>query len=154
IIGILAGLTLIMGSIGAIAYKDIRQIVAYNVIIAVGFILVGLAVMTQEALEGAVYYLMHDMVAKSLLFLLAGTMITVTGEKRLDNMSGLIRNYPVFGWMFFIVMLSLAGVPPLSGFIGKVLVGQGAVEAGSYILLALGFISSIFVLYSLLRVFL
>lgn len=154
VIGILAGLTLIAGSIGAIAYKDIRQIVAYNVIIAVGFILVGLAVSTQEALEGSIYYLMHDMIAKSLLFLLAGTMIAVTGEKRFDYMSGLIRNYPAFGWMFFIVMLSLAGVPPLSGFLGKVLVGQGAVEAGSYILLALAFISSIFVLYSLLRIFL
>ncbi|MFD1606276.1 Na+/H+ antiporter subunit D [Oceanobacillus luteolus] len=153
-IGILAGATLIAGSIGAVAYKDIRQIVAYNVIIAVGFILVGLAVMTQEAFEGSIYYLMHDMIAKSLLFLLAGTMITVTGEKRFDNMSGLIRNYPAFGWMFFIVMLSLAGVPPLSGFIGKVLVGQGAIEAGSFILLALAFISSIFVLYSLLRIFL
>lgn len=69
-------------------------------------------------------------------------------------MSGLIRNYPLFGWMFFIVMLSLAGVPPLSGFIGKVLVGQGAVETGSYILLTLAFVSSIFVLYSLLRIFL
>lgn len=154
LIGILAAATLILGSIGAIAYKDIRQIVAYNVIIAVGFILVGLAVMTQEALEGSIFYLMHDMIAKSLLFLLAGTMITVTGERRFDNMSGLIRNYPTFGWMFFIVMLSLAGVPPLSGFIGKLLVGEGTIEVGSYILLALAFISSIFVLYSLLRIFL
>lgn len=153
-IGILAGLTLIGGSIGAIAYKDLRQIASYNVIIAVGFILIGLAVMTPAAIEGSVYYLMHDMIAKTLLFLLVGTMITVTGEKRFDNISGLIRNYPVFGWIFFIVMISLAGVPPLSGFIGKVLVGQGAVEAGSYVLLALAFISSIFVLYSLLRIFL
>ncbi|WP_405097754.1 Na+/H+ antiporter subunit D [Oceanobacillus sp. FSL H7-0719] len=153
-IGILAGLTLIGGSIGAIAYKNIQQIVSYNVIIAVGFILIGLAVMTPEAIEGSIYYLMHDMIAKTLLFLLAGTMLTVTGEKRFDFMSGLIRNYPAFGWIFFIVMLSLAGVPPLSGFIGKMLVGQGAVEAGSYILLALAFISSIFVLYSLLRIFL
>lgn len=154
IIGILAGLTLIGGSIGAVAYKDIRQIIAYNVVIAVGFILVGLAVATPIAMEGSIYYLMHDMIVKALLFLLAGTMITVTGETRIDYMSGLIRNYPLFGWIFFIVMLSLAGVPPLSGFIGKVLVGQGAVETGSYILLALAFISSIFVLYSLLRVFL
>lgn len=154
VIGVLAGLTIIGGSIGAIAYKDVRQIVSYNVIIAVGFILVGLAVMTQSAMEGAVFYLMHDMIAKSLLFLLAGTMITVSGETRLDNMSGLIRNYPVFGWIFFITMLSLAGVPPLSGFLGKVLVGQGAIEAESYILLALAFISSLFVLYSLARVFL
>ena len=154
IIGIMAGLTLIAGSIGAIAYKDIRQIVSYNVVIAVGFILVGLAVMTQEGFEGSIFYLMHDMIAKSLLFLLAGTMITVTGKKRIDEISGLIRNYPVFGWIFFIVMLSLAGVPPLSGFIGKVLVGHGTIETGSYVLLALAFISSIFVLYSLLRIFL
>src|SRR5699024_1199808 len=77
-----------------------------------------------------------------------------TGERKFNLMSGLIRNYPVFGWIFFIVMLSLTGIPPLSGFIGKVLVGQGAVDAGSYVLLALAFISSIFVLYSLLRVFL
>ncbi|MBN6205150.1 Na+/H+ antiporter subunit D [Ralstonia pickettii] len=153
-IGILAGLTLIGGSIGAIAYKNIQQIVSYNVIIAVGFILIGLAVMTPESIEGSIYYLMHDMIAKTLLFLLAGTMLTVTGENRFDYMSGLIRNYPAFGWIFFIVMLSLAGVPPLSGFIGKVLVGQGTIDAGSYILLALAFISSIFVLYSLLRIFL
>ena len=57
LIGIMAGLTLIGGSIGAIAYKNIRQIVVYNVVIAVGFILVGLAVATQSAIEGAIYYL-------------------------------------------------------------------------------------------------
>lgn len=153
-ITVLAALTLIGGSIGAVAYKDIRLIVTYNVVIAVGFILVGLAVATPEALEGSIYYLMHDMIVKALLFLLAGTMISVTGTTRIDEMSGLIRNYPLLGWMFFIVMLSLAGVPPLSGFIGKVLVGQGTIETGSYILLALAFLSSIFVLYSLLRVFL
>ena len=154
IIGVMAAITLIGGSIGASAYKDIRQIVAYNVIIAAGFILVGLVTGTEEALEGSIYYLIHDMIVKALLFLLAGTMITATGTARIDKISGLIRNYPLFGWMFFIVVLSLAGIPPLSGFIGKVLVGQGAVETGSYILLALAFLSSIFVLYSLLRVFL
>lgn len=154
LIGLLAGLTLIGGSIGAIAYKDIRQIVSYNVVIAVGFILVGLAVATPEAIEGSIYYLMHDMIVKALLFLLAGTMITLTGNSRIDYMSGLIRNYPTLGWLFFIVTLSLAGIPPLSGFIGKILVGEGAVVSGSYILVTLAFLSSIFVLYSLLRVFL
>lgn len=154
IIGILAGLTLIGGSIGAVAYKDIRLIVSYNVVIAIGFILVGLAVMTTTAMEGTIYYLIHDMIVKTLLFLLAGTMITLTGKTKIDQMSGLIRNYPSLGWMFFIVMFSLAGIPPMSGFIGKVLVGEGAADAGSYLLLALAFISSIFVLYSLLKVFL
>ena len=150
----MAGLTLIGGSIGAIAYNDIRQIVAYNVVIAVGFILVGLAISTQTAIEGSIYYLVHDMIVKALLFLLAGTIIALTGTGKIDKMSGLIRNYPLLGWLFFIVILSLAGIPPFSGFIGKVLIGQGAIQTGSYVLLALAFISGIFVLYSLLRIFL
>src|SRR5690625_994940 len=153
LVGIMAGITLIGGSIGAIARTDIRQIVSYNVVIAVGFILIGLAVSTTAAIEGSIYYLIHDMIVKAMLFLLAGTMITLTGATKFDEMSGLIRNYPSLGWLFFIAMFSLTGVPPLSGFIGKVLVGQGAIESGSYILLALGFISSIIVLYSLLRIF-
>jgi len=153
LIGIMAGITLIGGSIGAIARTNIRQIVSYNVVIAVGFILVGLAVSTTTALEGSIYYLIHDMIVKAMLYLLAGTMIHLTGTAKFDEMSGLIRNYPSLGWLFFLAMFSLTGVPPLSGFIGKILVGQGAIEVGSYILLALGFVSSIIVLYSLLRIF-
>ena len=153
LIGILAGLTIIGGSIGAIASNNIRQIVTYNVVIAVGFIIAGLAISTTTAIEGSIYYLIHDMIVKALLFLLAGTIITLTGTAKLDKMSGLIRNYPLLGWLFFITMISLAGIPPFSGFIGKILMGLGAVESGSYVLLGLGFISSIFVLYSLLRVF-
>lgn len=153
IIGIMAALTLIGGCIGAIAYTNIRHIVAYNVIIAVGFILIALAVMTVPAFEGAIYYLMHDMIMKALLFLLAGSMIYLTKSERMDEMSGLIRNYPALGWMFFIVVLSLTGIPPLSGFIGKVLIGEGAIASGSYVLLGLGFFSGLVVLYSLLRIF-
>ena len=154
LIGIMAGVTIILGCMGALAYKDIRLIVSYNVVIAVGFILIGLAIATPTAIEGSIYYIIHDMIAKALLFLLAGAMIKMTGVTKFDQMSGLIRNSPVFGWMFFIVTCSLAGIPPLSGFVGKILVGQSAIEAGSYVLLALAFFSSIVVLYSLLRIFL
>lgn len=154
IIGIMAGVTIILGCMGALAYKDVRLIVSYNVVIAVGFILIGLAIATPTAIEGSIYYIIHDMIAKALLFLLAGAMIKMTGVTKFDQMSGLIRNYPVLGWMFFVVLCSLAGIPPLSGFVGKVLVGQGAIETSSYVLLALAFFSSIVVLYSLLRIFL
>lgn len=154
LLGIMAALTLIGGSIGAVAYNDIRHIVAYNVVIAVGFILVGLAISTPAAIEGSIYYLIHDMIAKGLLFLLAGTIVTLTGTGKIEEMSGLIRHYPLLGWLFFIVILSLVGIPPLSGFVGKVLLGQGAVQAEAYLLLGLAFLSSLFVLYSLLRIFL
>ncbi|MGB6407552.1 MAG: Na+/H+ antiporter subunit D [Planococcus donghaensis] len=153
IIGIMAALTLIGGSLGAISFNDLRSIAAYNVVVAVGFILVGLAIATPAAIEGSIYYIIHDMVAKALLFLLIGTMITLSGTSKMAGMSGLMKNYPLLGWSFFIAMLSLAGIPPLSGFIGKVLISSAAIDNGSYVLLALSLLSSIFVLYSLLRVF-
>ncbi|MFP3917844.1 Na+/H+ antiporter subunit D [Lysinibacillus telephonicus] len=154
IIGVMAGLTIIAGCMGALSGRDVYTIATYNVIIGVGFILIGLAVGTETAITGAIYYLIHDMIAKALLFLLIGMMIYLTGETVVKKISGLIRNYPLFGWIFFIVMLALAGIPPLSGFVGKVLIGQGAIEEGSYVLLGIGFGSSIIVLYSLLRIFL
>ncbi|MGN7479168.1 Na+/H+ antiporter subunit D [Solibacillus silvestris] len=154
VIGVMAGLTIIAGCMGALSGRDVRTIATYNVIISVGFILIALAVGTEQSMAGAVYYLMHDMLAKALLFLLIGTMVLVTGEVVVKNMNGLIRIYPLFGWLYFITMCALVGIPPLSGFIGKVLIGQGAIETEAYILLALAFGSSIIVLYSLLRIFL
>lgn len=154
ILGVMAGLTIILGCMGAFAGKDVRTIASYNVIIGVGFILIGLAVGNEFGYAGAVYYLIHDILAKALLFLLVGMMTYLTGEIVVKNMNGLIRNYPLFGWLYFLVMIALAGIPPLSGFIGKVLIGQGAIEGGNYVLLALGFASSVIVLYSLLRIFL
>ena len=154
VIGVMAAITIVLGCFGAFAGKDVLTIAVYNVIIGVGFILLGLVTMTEEGLAGAVYYLMHDMLAKAFLFLLVGMMIYLTGEKVAKNMSGLIRNYPLFGWMYFIAMCALIGIPPLSGFLGKVLIGQSLVDTQSYVLLFLGFGSSIIVLYSLLRIFL
>ncbi|WP_025785481.1 Na+/H+ antiporter subunit D [Sporosarcina sp. D27] len=154
IIGIMAALTLIGGSIGALSSSNVRQIIAYNVVIAVGFILVGLAAGNEVALQGSIYYVLHDMVAKAMLFLAGGLMISLTGKAKIGEVSGLIRNYPTLGWLFFIVMLSLTGIPPFSGFIGKVLLGEGLIEAETYVLLTLAFLSSLFVLYSLLRIFL
>lgn len=153
-LGIMAGLTILAGCMGALAGRDVRTIASYNVLIGVGFIVAGLAIGTESALQGVTYYLMHDMVVKAMLFLAVGMMIYVTGETLIDNMSGLIRNYPFFGWLFFIMMCSIAGIPPLSGFLGKVLIGQGAIEGGNFVLLGLGFLSSLIVLYSLLRIFL
>src|SRR5699024_1270663 len=112
-----------------------------------------LAIFTVTSITGGIYYLLHDMIVKALLFTLAGTIIYLTKTSRVDAMSGLIRNYPTLGWFFFITVISLTGIPPLSGFLGKVLVGQCALEAGTYVLLFFTFLSSMVVLYSLLRIF-
>jgi multicomponent Na+:H+ antiporter subunit D len=158
LLGVMAALTMLFGGIGAVAHWDIRNILAYNVIIGVGFIVSGVAIFTPASLIGATYYFIHDMVMKALLFLLGGTVIRIVGTNKLKEMGGLIRNHTLLGWMFFIAALSLAGVPPLSGFIGKILIIQeglasGAARAGFYWLAAIGLLSSLMVLYSLMKIF-
>lgn len=149
----MAGATLILGALGAVAYKDVPRILIYNIVIAVGFILIGLAAANQAALEGAIFYLMHDMIVKALLFLLGGAMITAAGTTRLQEMGGLIKRYPALGWMFFVAAMALVGVPPLSGFVGKLLVLQGGLGGGLYWLTGIGLASSLLILYSMMKIF-
>ncbi|QED46562.1 Na+/H+ antiporter subunit D [Cytobacillus dafuensis] len=153
IIGILGALTMILGAIGAVAYWDIKKILTYNVIVGVGFIMAGLASFTSNGIMGSMYYLIHDILIKALIFLLGGTIISLTGTSKLKEISGLIRNHPYLGWMFFIAALSLAGIPPLSGFLGKVFITRGTFESEYYWLGGIGLLTSLMVLYSIMKVF-
>lgn len=149
--------TIVLGIAGVLSYWNVKHILVYNIIITVGFLILGLAFYTSTAFEGAIYYLAHDIVAKALLFLLGGAMIHAAGTSKLKAMGGMIKTQPVLGWMFFAAALALVGIPPLSGFLGKVLLIQGGFENGSvtYLWFALiGLLSSLFVLYSLIRIFL
>ncbi|EFU39780.1 NADH/Ubiquinone/plastoquinone (complex I) [Paenibacillus vortex V453] len=153
IIGWMAAATMILGSLGAVAYKDLGRILNYNIIISVGFIAFGVAVASSDSLNGAVFYLMHDMIAKALLFILGGIIIASGGTNKLSEMGGLMKRHPLVGWMFFIAALALVGIPPLSGFLGKVLIIRGGLSEGHYWLSGLALASSLAVLYSLIKVF-
>ncbi|MFC7785626.1 MULTISPECIES: Na+/H+ antiporter subunit D [unclassified Rossellomorea] len=154
ILSMLAILTIVLGCIGAIAYWDVKKIIIYNIIIAVGVILFGVSTMNPEALEGAIYYLVHDMFIKAALFLLVGVMIAITGTTNLKKMGGLIKEYPWLGWTFLVAAFSLAGIPPLSGFIGKLLILRGSFAAEAYVGAGVVLASSLLVLYSVIKIFL
>lgn len=150
----LAILTIVFGSIGALATFNAKQIIIYNIVIAVGVILYGIAQMNETAVEGALFYLVHDMIIKAALFMLVGVLIYVTGTSNLRNMGGLMKTYPVFGWTYLIAAFGLAGIPPLSGFVGKLLIVQGGFEAGNIWMTIVLLASSLLVLLSVIRIFL
>lgn len=153
IIGILAAVTMILGALGAAGFMDVRKILTYNVIISVGFIVAGLVSMTEAGVMGSIYYLIHDMIIKALVFLIGGTIIFLTGTSNLREISGLIRRHPALGWMFFIGALSMVGIPPLSGFLGKVFITQGTFEIGYFWLGGIGLLASLFILFSMIKLF-
>ncbi len=146
-------LTMILGALGAIFHWEIKKILAYNVVVAVGFILFGVGVATTDSMTGAIFYLIHDMLAKGLIFILGGAIISIFGSDKLKNFSGLLLFRPILGWLFFIAALALAGVPPLSGFVGKVLILKGGVTDGHLAMSVVAILTSLMVLYSVVKIF-
>ena len=153
LLGTLALITIILGAIGSIAYNDVKKIIIYNIVTAIGVILFGFSTFNTASLTGAIFYLIHDMIIKGALFLLIGIIIYITGTSNLKSMSGLIKRYPLLAWTFFIAALGLAGIPPLSGFVGKLLIIQGAFEESNYIGGFIIVLSSLLVLLSVIKIF-
>ncbi|NGP43479.1 Na+/H+ antiporter subunit D [Bacillaceae bacterium SIJ1] len=149
----IAGFTMIFGVIGALSTKNVKLIIAYNIIPAVGYILLGIGVATELSLSGSVFYLVHDMVIKAALFILIGLLVQYSGTSDLRQIQGVMKKAPGLGWLFFIACLALAGIPPFSGFIGKYLLLQSAVEEGYYVLTGIGLLTSLLILFSVMRIF-
>src|SRR5699024_6453401 len=149
----MAGLTMIFGILGALSTNNIKLIIAYNIIPAIGFIMMGIGVFNEDAMSGSVYYLMQDMLIKTALFLLVGAIAYVAGTSDLRKMGGLINHYPILGWLLFLSAFVLAGIPPFSGYIGKLLLLKGALAEGEIGIVIIGLLTSLLILYSILKIF-
>lgn len=127
-----AALTIIFGGIGALVQKNILKAFAYLIVCHIGYMIAGLGLSTEESIAGSVYYMFHDIVAKTNLFLIAGLMIRICASAELNKMGGLLNRYPKYVLLFSITFFSLIGVPPLSGFWPKIYLFRATFMSQNY----------------------
>lgn len=122
LVAIAAAFTMFLGVLGAVSMHNVRRILAIHVISQVGYMVFGIAIMTGHALAGCLFYMIQHMVVKSALFLCCGVMEWYAGSDDLDRIGGLLKRDRLLAVLFFVAALSLVGLPPLSGFFGKLVI--------------------------------
>jgi multicomponent Na+:H+ antiporter subunit D len=157
VILIVAVATLLLGAVLALGQVDIKRLLAYSSISQMGFLLLAVGLATVQGYAAAVFFLINHALIKSMLFLAAGGVMHVTRERSLDRMGGLARGAPILALTFLIGVLALAGLPPVNGFVSKLLVFQALIDSGRllYLLLALlgAFLGIVYAFRAWLRIF-
>jgi multicomponent Na+:H+ antiporter subunit D len=148
----LASITMVLGGLGAIVQKDIRRVISFNMLTGIGAMVLGVALVTQEAYAAAVLYIIHSALVTTALFLLAGLVRERSGSYDITQMGGLYVQQPRLALGFFAVALAMAGLPPLSGFFPKVALMEISLERSSYWPVAAVVVSSLLALVSFIRV--
>jgi multicomponent Na+:H+ antiporter subunit D len=136
ILGFLAALTMLFGVFGAVTRFEMRSILAWHSISQVGYMVVGMALLAAPSSElriagiaATVFFIIHHGLVKPALFLVAGLVGSYQGTTQLKNNGGLYLARPLLAVVFLLAALSLAGIPPLSGFWAKLAIIQAALAA-------------------------
>ncbi len=148
----LAGVTMITGVLGAAAQSDFRRILSFHIVSQIGYMVMGLGLLSPLALAGAIYFTVHNIMAKTNLFLVSGIVQRDSGRLSLADLGGLYKDRPALSALFLIPALSLAGVPPLSGFFGKLALVRAGLELRSYPIVAAALAVSLLTLFSMTKI--
>jgi len=132
LIMIIAGFTMVIGVLGAMAQMEIRRVLAFHSVSQVGYMVMGLGLLTVSSLTGAIFFVLHHSLVKSNLFLISGIVQQHAGTTELKKLGNLISRDRLLAILFLISALSLAGIPPLSGFWAKLALVQAGFELGSF----------------------
>lgn len=151
---VVALLTLVIGILGAVAQADIKRMLSFTLVSHIGYLIFGVAIGSVAGMAATIYYIVHHIVVQTTLFLATGLIERQGGTTALNRLGGLLKASPVIAILFFIPALNLGGIPPFSGFIGKIgLFAAGAQEQNPliYVLIAAGALTSLLTLYALMR---
>ena len=152
-IGVVAfTVTMIVGVLGAVGENGPRAILSFNMVSGIGYILMGVALFGPAGLAAGIFYLIHHMIVKASLFLSVGAIEVRYGSGSLDRLGGLARKEPLVAVAFFAAALSLAGIPPFSGFVGKLGLVLASVSEGQLVAAGVMVLVSLVTLMSMLKI--
>jgi multicomponent Na+:H+ antiporter subunit D len=150
---VLAVLTMVVGALGALAQDDLNRLLSFLLVSHIGFMLFGLAVYDARGAGGTALYIVHHITVQATLFLVSGLITRRTGTVSIDAMGGLAKRSPVLAVLFAIPALTLAGIPPTSGFVAKLaLLQSGTGDAATAVVAGFVVLASLLTLYAMVRV--
>jgi len=148
---VLSATTMMVGMAGAIGQDDFRRVLSFNLVGHIGFTTVGLALGTPRALAGSILYVLHHMLVITSLFLVSGLILRQRRTTDLRALGGLYSSQPAVAALAAVPLFSLAGIPPLSGFVAKVAVVAALVDSGSYAVAAVALAASLLTVVSMAK---
>ena len=147
-----AAATMVIGGLGAIAQNDVKRILSFHIVSQIGYMIMGLALFTIAGLAGAILHITHNILVKTTLFLSGGLIEHRGGSSRLNRLGDMVRTAPLIAVLFLLPALSLAGIPPLSGFAAKFSLLSATAESRHWPLLAAGSFAAFLTLFSMIKI--
>lgn len=154
---VLSGFTMLLGVLGAMCQWDIRRILSWHIISQVGYMVMGIGLaanpeIAEIAIAGTIFYIVHHIIVKSCLFLVGGITERVSGTQEIRKMGGLLDMAPGVALLFIIASLSLAGMPPFSGFLSKLVLIRAGLAGGNYLIVLVAIVTGFLTLYSMTKI--
>ncbi len=154
VILVVAGVTMLVGVAGALAQGDVKRILSFHIVSQIGYMLMGLGLFSVAGVAGAVLFLVHQIPIKTVLFLVGGLIEEETGTSSLDKAGGLVATAPFVALLFALPALSLAGLPPFSGFVAKLALVDAGISEVATPIVVVSLVASIFTLLSMAKIWL
>jgi multicomponent Na+:H+ antiporter subunit D len=149
---VVAGLTMVVGVLGALAQDDIKRMLSFHIVSHIGFMIFGLGLFTLAGVAGAVFYVVHHIVVKTALFLVAVQVEHRAGSGRLSRVGGLVRSAPALAVLFALPALSIAGMPPFSGFVAKFALVDAGIGSAEWTIVVVSLLVSLLTMYVMARI--
>ena len=147
-----SGVTMVTGVLGAVAQNEFRKILSFHIISQVGYMIMGLGLFSPLALAGSIFYIVHHIIVKTNLFLVSGAVHALRGSYELKKLGGVFRSAPGLSLLFLVPALSLAGVPPLSGFWAKLILIVSSLHTKDYAIAAAALVVGMLTLFSMTKI--